>query len=526
MNQDSRDKSFVESIDPDGVADLDAVTIAPMSAPIERAAAENDSKLALPERGTVIDQYEIVGEVARGAMGVVFRAKHAALGRDVAIKMMLAGDDVSAEYRERFANEARAAAALDHPGIVPVFSVGQWHQRPYFAMALVDGESLAERLRDGPLTSAEAARIAKELTDAIGHAHEHQIIHRDLKPANILIDRTHSVRVTDFGVSKLIGGGSEVTQQGELIGTPHYMPPEQAGGSTQSIGPAADVYSIGAVLYAMVTGRPPFQAASPVDVVMQVISREPVPPSALNASVPADLEVITLKCLSKSVADRYASADELSEDLRRFIAGEPILAKPPGWIRQARMMLRTHVLFASVSGSAAMLLVLMTAAVLVALFRARNDVLELQDQLDRATLLLTTERRLTSKYISASTDRPNELAEFEINRLATSASGLQDSKPELSIQLALAAIDLAGQRGLAPPAEMIDLLRERLRAGFSGAASSDANSDTNPTTAAPSDSLPETTDELVQMAKQRWGTPLSETERQLYGIQYLAPEED
>ena len=195
-------------------------------------------------------------------------------------------------------------------------------------MGFVEGQSLSQRLADGPLPAREAAELIRRVSEAIEYAHQHGVIHRDLKPANILLDRNGNPRVTDFGLAKKVQGDSGLTGSGQIMGTPSYMPPEQAGGKRGEVGPAADVYALGATLYALVTGRPPFQAATAMDTVIQVISDEPVPPRRLNASIPRDLETICLKCLEKEPGKRYASAAALAEDLGRYLAGEPIVARP------------------------------------------------------------------------------------------------------------------------------------------------------------------------------------------------------
>ena len=504
-----------DSIAKSNSIDLDEPTRAPQNPPpLSSSGKPHDGDLVsgsgLPSPGTNVGEYELLNEIARGAMGVVYRARHRTLDRIVAIKMVLDGNRASEELRERFDIEARAAAALDHPGIVPVFDVGQWQDCPYFAMAYVEGESLANVLRDGPIESYRAAQIAKEVADAICHSHEHQIIHRDLKPANIMIETAGASRVTDFGVSKLLGSGSEITQMGELIGTPHYMPPEQAGGSTQPIGPAADVYSIGAVLFAMLTGRPPFQAASPVDVVAQVVSREPLPPSALIANVPPDLEVITLKCLRKRAIDRYASANELAEDLRRFLVGEPILARPPGWMQRARLLLRTHVWLASVSGSVALLLVALTFAAVFSLFHVRRRADELADKLDAAEQQMALERRMVSKLIASSSSRSEIRGSYEAYRLATSAIDQMESDPDLSMQLALASVEVALSEGIDPPKEILSLLRDRLMPKVALKVSDLEQTETEPSTSPI---------ELLRIGRRHASEPLSEIDRKLFGIE-------
>ena len=283
-----------------------------------------------PTRIRYFGDYEIVREIARGGMGVVFLARQRTLNRPVALKMILAGQLADLDAIRRFYIEAEAAANLDHPGIVPIYEVGQHEGQHYFSMGFVEGQSLSQRLVEGPLPVREAAELIRRVSEAVEYAHSHGVVHRDLKPANILLDQNGNPRVTDFGLAKKVQGDSGLTGSGQIMGTPSYMPPEQAGGTRGGVGPAADVYALGATLYALVTGRPPFQASTAMDTVIQVISDEPVPPRRLNVSVPRDLETICLKCLEKDPAKRYASAAALGEDLRRYLAGEPITARPVG----------------------------------------------------------------------------------------------------------------------------------------------------------------------------------------------------
>jgi WD40 repeat protein len=280
------------------------------------------------DRVRYFGDYEIDRELARGGMGVVFRAHQISLNRIVALKMILAGQLADENDIKRFYTEAEAAAQLDHPGIVPIFEVGQHEGQHFFSMAFVEGRSLSERLAEGPMPPRLAAALLLEAARAIEYAHSRGVIHRDLKPSNILIGADGNPRVTDFGLSKRVQGDSGLTGSGQLMGTPSYMPPEQAGGGRGAVGPPADVYALGATLYCMVTGRPPFQAATAMDTVLQVLSDEPVPPRRLNATIPRDLETICLKCLEKEPGKRYGGAAELGEDLRRFLTGEPIRARP------------------------------------------------------------------------------------------------------------------------------------------------------------------------------------------------------
>ncbi len=288
-----------------------------------------------PTRVRYFGDYEIVREIARGGMGVVFQARQTSLNRPVALKMILAGQLADETDIKRFYTEAEAAANLDHPGIVPIYEVGQHEGQHYFSMGFIDGQSLSQRLAEGPLPAGEAAELIRRVSEAIEYAHQHGVVHRDLKPANILMDQNGNPRVTDFGLAKKVQGDSGLTGSGQIMGTPSYMPPEQAGGKRGEVGPAADVYSLGATLYASLTGRPPFQAATAMDTVIQVVSEEPVPPRRLNAAIPRDLETICLKCLEKEPGKRYESAAALGEDLRRYVAGEPIAARPVGQAERA-----------------------------------------------------------------------------------------------------------------------------------------------------------------------------------------------
>jgi eukaryotic-like serine/threonine-protein kinase len=297
--------------------------------------------------------YEIIREIARGGMGVVFQARQVSLNRLVALKMILAGQLANDTDVKRFYTEAEAAANLDHPGIVPIYEVGQHQGQHYFSMGFIEGQSLSQRLAEGPLPPGDAAELMKKVAESIEYAHQHGVIHRDLKPANILLDSKGNPRVTDFGLAKKREVDSGLTGSGQIMGTPSYMPPEQTGGKRSEIGPAADVYSLGATLYAMITGRPPFQAATPMDTLIQVVGDEPVPPRRLNASIPRDLETICLKCLEKEPGKRYSSAAAMEEDLRRYLAGEPIAARPVrAWERAWKLARRRPV----VAGLAAALL--------------------------------------------------------------------------------------------------------------------------------------------------------------------------
>jgi serine/threonine-protein kinase len=274
-------------------------------------------------------QYELLSEIGRGGMGVVYKARQETLDRTVAVKMILSSHLASPEHVRRFHSEARAAARLQHSNIVHIHEVGCLHGQHYFAMEYIAGQSLAQRLSRGPAAVPEAVRILAAVARAVDHLHRQNIVHRDLKPSNILLDDQQHPYVTDFGLAKVFEPGSQTTATGVIAGTPSYMAPEQASGHGQPVGPAADVYSLGAILYELLTGQPPFRQDSPLDTLMDVLSREPTLPRRLNPSVPAGLELICLKCLAKSPAERYVSAAALAEDLERFARGEALEVRPP-----------------------------------------------------------------------------------------------------------------------------------------------------------------------------------------------------
>ncbi len=276
---------------------------------------------------TTFGDYELLAEIARGGMGVVYKARQKTLDRIVALKMILAGRLATPDDLARFRTEAEAAAKLSHPNIVTVYDVGELDGQHYFSMEFIEGTTLAQRLATGPLPSRVAARYVQLTARAVHFAHRHNILHRDLKPSNILVDASDEPQVTDFGLAKRLGGDSGQTRTGAVLGTPSYMAPEQAAGKIKDLGPWTDVYGLGAVLYELLTGRPPFRSETPMDTVMQVLERDPVPPRLLNPKVDADLQTICLKCLDKDPRHRYLTAEALAEDLQRYLNGESISAR-------------------------------------------------------------------------------------------------------------------------------------------------------------------------------------------------------
>ncbi|TXI04032.1 MAG: serine/threonine protein kinase, partial [Rhizobium sp.] len=302
----------------------------------ETPEAAAESAGSIPFEARDYGDYELLEELGRGGMGVVYKARQKKLDRIVALKMILRGDLASPADLARFRAEAEAAAQLHHAHIVPVYEVGEIDGRPFFSMKLIEGTTLARMLLDGPQPSRAAAEMLAPICRAIGDAHRRGVLHRDLKPSNIIIDHQGCPYVTDFGLAKRVrsddsdshlSGFHSITQSGAILGTPSYMAPEQAAGNRGIVSTSSDIYSLGAILYAMLTGRPPFQAETAVDTVLMVLEQDAVPPRMLNPKVDPDLEMIALKCLQKPQDLRYPTADALAADLEAYLANEPISAR-------------------------------------------------------------------------------------------------------------------------------------------------------------------------------------------------------
>lgn len=391
-----------------------------------------------PVKVRYFGDYELLEELGRGGMGVVYKAKQVSLNRLVAIKMLLAGTMASEEEVKRFYSEAEAAGHLEHPHIVPIYEVGEHQGTHYFSMANVRGRSLQELLRDGPLPPKKAAAYLAKVADAIAYAHSQGVLHRDIKPHNILIDEQDEPRVTDFGLAKRTDLQSEMTHSGQILGTPSYMPPEQALGDRTHVGPSSDVYSLGATLYALVTGRPPFQGENATETLLQVISQEPVSLRLLNPKVDRDLETITLKAIEKQPARRYPTATALREDLNRFLTGHPIHARPVSAPERVWRWARRNPVVASLSGGIAALLLAVSLVSTAAYVRSARDATaktKLAGEKSRLAESETAARRAAESQTKLANERLTKARRSQyVARLALVSAKLE-SDPSASIAL-------------------------------------------------------------------------------------------
>ena len=295
------------------------------------------SRKPAPTDWPTIPGYDILQRLGEGGMGVVYKARHRGLNRLVALKMIRGGSQARADHLSRFRVEAEAVARLRHPNIIQIYDIGEADGLPFVALELLDGGSLDDRLAGTPQPGNQAAELMVTLARAVHVAHQAGIVHRDLKPTNVLYTSDGVPKITDFGLAKRIDSDDGQTESGQIMGSPSYMAPEQARGHSRNVGPPADVYALGAILYDMLTGRPPFKGETPMETVRQVLDDDPVTPSRLVPRVPRDLETICLKCLHKDPAKRYESAQALADDLERYLRGEPILARRTAvWERGAK----------------------------------------------------------------------------------------------------------------------------------------------------------------------------------------------
>ncbi len=306
--------------------------------------------LGLPEEAPLrLGDYELLEEIARGGMGVVYRARQLSLKRIVAVKILLNGPFSRPDFIRRFRNEAEATAALRHPNIVPVYEVGEADGHHFLSMEYVEGQNFAEVVRPQPLDPCRAARYLKTIAEAVHHAHQRGVLHRDLKPSNVLLDAFDQPRVTDFGLAKMLNQDADLTLTGQVFGSPNHMPPEQAGGNFGQTTAQSDVYSLGSILYQLLTGQAPFQGVNLAELLVQVQTAEPLPPRQLNPAVPADLQSICLTCLRKEPERRYASAQALADDLALFCEQKPVLARPISGVERLWLWVRRRPILAGLA---------------------------------------------------------------------------------------------------------------------------------------------------------------------------------
>jgi tRNA A-37 threonylcarbamoyl transferase component Bud32 len=310
-----------------------------------------------------LGDYELIEELARGGVGVIYRARQLSLNRVVALKMIRDSHLASPRSIQRFQIEAEAAAKLEHPNIVPIYEFGELEGQQFLSMKLVEGQDLAKRLHGVPMDARPLAQLMATLARAIHYAHQRGILHRDLKPANVLIDAHGQPHVTDFGLAKLPDHEANLTLSRDILGSPNYMAPEQAAGKTHELTTAADVYSLGAILYELLTGRAPFLADTPLETLRQVTQDEPRPPSALYRFADRDLQTICLKCMEKDPARRYGSAEKLAEDLERWLDGRPIQARRVTLAERVWKWARRRPALAGLGGTAALLILLIAIGV-------------------------------------------------------------------------------------------------------------------------------------------------------------------
>jgi eukaryotic-like serine/threonine-protein kinase len=439
---------------------------------------------AMSLEGVTVPGYDILEELGRGGMGVVYKARHRRLRRLVALKMVLAGAHVGQVGLARFRAEAEAVAKLLHPNIVQIFETGEHEGRPFFSLEYVEGGSLDQRINKSPTSPRGAARLVETLARTMEVAHQRGIVHRDLKPANILLSnldsqssmqrfresdssslpedhwsRTTVPKIADFGLAKRTDDDSSQTQSGAILGTPSYMAPEQAGGKTHEIGPAVDIYALGAILYELLVSRPPFKAGNPIDTVRQVIEQDPVPPRQLEPRVPYDLETICLKCLEKDPARRFHTAAELADDLHRFVDGDPILARPtPAWERAWKWGRRRPAIVA-------LLALIPLAVTSVVLFVLWHNV-SLRGQLARA---LAEERNARQREQDVRLENHQSLVRqegqklFDSARVAVAASDWSSARLDLEKALTTLGSEASFEKLRAPAQALLKHVEQELR---------------------------------------------------------------
>ncbi len=464
----AKEVSRAEPIDPNETVDV---------VPDDRTTPPTDDTAAhlpgsgLPRGGQIgpdLPGYAILGVIGRGGMGVVYKARDISLDRLVALKMVLAGVHASPEQLARFSIESQAVAQLQHPGIVQIYEVGEHDGLPYFSLEYVASGSLAKKIGGKPQPTREAAGMVRDLALTMREAHRRNIIHRDLKPANVLLTPDGQPKITDFGLAKRLDADSQQTQTGAVMGTPSYMAPEQAWGQTHQIGPLTDLYALGAILYEMLVGRPPFQGASPLETLELVRTAEPVPPTRLQPKIPIDLETICLKCLQKDPAKRYADTSALAEDLERFLDGRPILARPVGAVERLARWCRRNPKFAALTATVAALLVTVAAvssSAAVSLDRLNGQLVESNraEATARGAAEANERAALDARDLEAKARKKEREAREKAEKLV--ALALQQNKNALDSQRTISVLIFQRLRDVAGTQE---LREELLRTSLNG----------------------------------------------------------
>jgi eukaryotic-like serine/threonine-protein kinase len=425
-------------------------------------AAGHFSASGAPRPIPAIPGYELLGELGRGGMGVVYKARQVRLNRPCALKMILAGAHATPEAVARFMGEAEAIAKLQHRHIVQIYSVGEAGGLPFFELEYLPGGGLEKRLDGTPWVPKRAARLVEILARAMAEAHRLGIVHRDLKPANILVASDGTPKITDFGLAKAIGSESDLTQSNAVMGSPSYMAPEQAGGYTKQAGPAADIYAMGAVLYELLTGRPPFRGATLLETIEQVKTSEPVPPSRLVPKLPRDIETICLKCLEKDQEKRYETAQALAEDLKRFKADEPITARPINSTERAWRWCRRNRLVAALASGIALAGVLGTTGATYYFLRAlRGERLASEKATEaQANAVTAKEQSARANLAAEKATAEARRADKEAKNAAAEAQRARDEKLLADRRLYAAVMNMAQQSW---EKGRVDLMEQYLR---------------------------------------------------------------
>lgn len=404
-------------VTPKGPA-FESTLIPSTSAELNQSCVESETDLARQGKfkaGQIFGDYTIKKEIARGGMGVVFQAKQISLNRTVAVKMILTSHLAGDKAIRRFRAEAESIAKLDHPGIVPIYEVGDVDGQHFFTMAMIRGGSLHELVHEGPLSNRRAAQLVKSIAEAIQYAHSRSLVHRDLKPRNVLLDTNGQPKVTDFGLAKNLEGDSGLTATGAILGTPEYMAPEQAAGKLDEVGPLVDVYGLGGILYFLLTGRPPFRGKTPLETIHQVRMREPVSPRKRNVRVDRYLATICLKCLQKETSRRYASAGALAKDLDRWLEKKPILARPVSVWERTWLWCRRRPAIASLLAGMLVVICIVSGVVIAERRKTDQDIVAQQRQNTRVTTENNKARAATlvnSLLIAPPQDVPEALSKI------------------------------------------------------------------------------------------------------------------